>query len=320
MRIDYSKYSGVRIMSVTPLETLYHGVYFRSKTEARFAVFLDCLGVKWEYEPQGFDLGNGLKYLPDFKIYNVEIWDENRDKCNYDTYEPKMLDHIWVEVKGVWKDDKPGELSDYDYAKINSFVFDKSGSVINPLWVAGNCYTLNPMNKYDFLSCSDHGSQNLINTFRTITGDNKDLYPICPQYGKLVLAITDCHYPVPCCDWFVDGNDVYGIFCDNVLNALEEASRYKFDHGGQYKQASCEIHDHIASWSDFMVRSTRNCVCGMLEDIIEAGYDTLVDEILQKYSVKAVDDVPYCNTDITHHIYKDACKIVDDYGVILSER
>ena len=55
-------------MSVTPLETLYHGVYFRSKTEARFAVFLDCLGIKWEYEPQGFDLGNGLKYLPDFKI------------------------------------------------------------------------------------------------------------------------------------------------------------------------------------------------------------------------------------------------------------
>ena len=307
-------------MTIKPIETLYRGHYFRSKAEARFAVFLDCLGVKWDYEPQGFDLGNGLKYLPDFKIYNVEIWDENRDKCNYDTYEPKMLDHIWVEVKGMWKDDKPGELSDYDYAKINSFVFDKSGSVINPLWVAGNCYTLNPMNKHDFLSCSDHGSQNLINTFRTITGDNKDLYPICPQYGKLVLAITGCHYPVPCYDCFVDYDDVDYNFCDNVLNALEEASRYKFDHGGQYKQASCKIKDYIASWSDFMVESTRLCVCGMLEDINEAGHSDLVDEILQKYSVKTVDDVPYCNTDIVHLIYKDACKIVDDYGVILTER
>ena len=265
--IDFSEYSGVGIMSVTPLETLYHGVYFRSKTEARFAVFLDCLGIKWEYEPQGFDLGNGLK---------------------------------------LWKDDKPGELSDYDYAKINSFVFDKSGSVINPLWVAGNCYTLNPMNKHDFLSCSDHGSQNLINTFRTITGDNKDLYPICPQYGKLVLAITGCHYPVPCYDCFVDYDDVDYNFCDNVLNALEEASRYKFDHGGQYKQASCKIKDYIASWSDFMVRATRLTVCGMLEDINEAGYGDLVDEILKKYSVKTVDDVPYCNTDIVHLIYKDA--------------
>ena len=290
-------------MTIKPIETLYRGHYFRSKAEARFAVFLDCLGVKWEYEPQGFDLGNGLKYLPDFKIYNVEIWDENwtlkkdwaehNDKCHYDTYEPKMLDHIWAEVKGMWKDDKPGELSDFDYAKINRFVFDESGGVINPLWVVGNCYTLDPRNKQDFLSCADHGPQNLNNTFRTITGADKDLYPVCPQYGKLVLAITDCYYPVPY--GRIDCGVGYSI-CHNVINALEEANRYKF------------------------VRYRRFAVCGMLEDIIEDGYGTLVDEILKKYSVKTVDDVPYCNTDIVHLIYKDACKIVDDYGVILSER
>ena len=304
-------------MTIKPIETLYRGHYFRSKAEARFAVFLDCLGVKWDYEPQGFDLGNGLKYLPDFKIYNVEIWDENWDKCDYDTYKPKMLDHIWVEVKGMWKDDKPGELTDSDYAKINRFVFDESGS-INPLWVVGNCYTLDPRNKQDFSSCADRGPQNLVNTFRTITGDNKDLYPMCPQYGKLVLAITDCFYPVPYGGCFVPDVD-YSI-CDNILNALEEANRYKFDHGGQYEKASCVIYDHIAEWSDFMVRATRLTVCGMLEDINEAGYGTSVDEILKKYSVKTVDDVPYCRTDIIHLIYKDACKIVDDYDVILSER
>ena len=309
-------------MTITPIETRYMGHYFRSKAEARFAVFLDCLGIKWEYEPQGFDLGNGLKYLPDFKIYNVEIWDENRDKCHYDTYEPKMLDHIWVEVKGMWKDDKPGELSDYDYAKINSFVFDESGDVINPLWVAGNCYTLDPRNWKDFSSCAvDRGPQNLVNTFRTITGADKDLYPVCPQYGKLVLAITnDCHYPVPSCGYNAYDRDGAYDFCDNVINALEEAGRYKFDHGGQYEKAGCRIHDHIAEWEDFIVRATRLTVCGMLEDINEAGYGDLVDEILKKYSVKTVDDVPYCSTDIVHLIYKDACKIVDDYCVILSER
>lgn len=308
-------------MTIKPIETLYRGHYFRSKAEARFAVFLDCLGVKWDYEPQGFDLGNGLKYLPDFKIYNVEIWDENRDKCNYDTYTPKMLD-IWVEVKGMWKDDKPGELSDFDYAKISSFVFDKSGSVINPLWVAGNCYTLDPRNWQDFSSCAvDRGPQNLVNTFRTITGADKDLYPVCPQYGKLVLAITnDCHYLVPSCGYNAYDRDGAYDFCDNVINALEEAGRYKFDHGGQYEKASCVIHDHIAEWSDFIVESTRLTVCGMLEDINEAGYGDLVDEILRKYSVKTVDDVPYCDTDTVHLIYKDACKIVDDYCVILSER
>ena len=80
------------------------------------------------------------------------------------------------------------------------------------------------------------------------------------------------------------------------------------------------IRDHVAEWSGYMVRCRRYEICGMLEDINEAGYGGLVDEILQKYSVKTVDDVPYSNTDIVHRIYKDACKIVDDYGVILSER
>ena len=183
----------------------------------------------------------------------------------------------------MWKDDKPGELSDFDYAKINRFVFDGSESVINPLWVAGNCYTLDPRNRQDFLSCADHGPQNLINTFRTITGANKDLYPVCPQYGKLVLAITDCYYPVPY--GRIDCGVEYSI-CHNVINALEEANRYKFDHGSQYKQASCMIRDHVAEWSDYMVRCRRFVVCGMLEDINEAGYGDLVDEILKKYSVK----------------------------------
>ena len=187
----------------------------------------------------------------------------------------------------MWKDDKPGELSDFDYAKINRFVFDGSESVINPLWVAGNCYTLDPRNRQDFLSCADHGPQNLINTFRTITGANKDLYPVCPQYGKLVLAITDCYYPVPY--GRIDCGVEYSI-CHNVINALEEANRYKFDHGSQYKQASCMIRDHVAEWSDYMVRCRRFVVCGMLEDINEAGYGDLVDEILKKYSVKTVDD------------------------------
>lgn len=48
------------------LNTLYKGVYFRSRTEARWAVFFDALGVKWEYEKEGYDLGDGIWYLPDF--------------------------------------------------------------------------------------------------------------------------------------------------------------------------------------------------------------------------------------------------------------
>jgi hypothetical protein len=48
-----------------PIETIYRGYRFRSRLEARWAVFLDAAGVDWQYEAEGFDLG-GIYYLPDF--------------------------------------------------------------------------------------------------------------------------------------------------------------------------------------------------------------------------------------------------------------
>jgi hypothetical protein len=51
---------------VKAIETKYKGCRFRSRLEARWAVFFDALGVAWEYEPEGFELDGGARYLPDF--------------------------------------------------------------------------------------------------------------------------------------------------------------------------------------------------------------------------------------------------------------
>ncbi|KAK1177908.1 hypothetical protein B7755_006885 [Streptomyces sp. NBS 14/10] len=48
-------------------ETSYQGYRFRSRLEARWAVFFDTLGVRWEYEPEGYVL-DGKSYLPDFRL------------------------------------------------------------------------------------------------------------------------------------------------------------------------------------------------------------------------------------------------------------
>ena len=48
------------------IETEYNGYGFRSRLEARWAVFFDTLGIRYEYEPEGFVLSNGEQYLPDF--------------------------------------------------------------------------------------------------------------------------------------------------------------------------------------------------------------------------------------------------------------
>lgn len=49
------------------IETEYKSHRFRSRCEARWAIFLDGLGINWEYEKEGFDL-DGLWYLPDFWV------------------------------------------------------------------------------------------------------------------------------------------------------------------------------------------------------------------------------------------------------------
>lgn len=53
---------------IKAIETVYKGYRFRSRLEARWAVLFDSLGLKWEYEKEGFDLGDAGWYLPDFWI------------------------------------------------------------------------------------------------------------------------------------------------------------------------------------------------------------------------------------------------------------
>ncbi len=55
-------------MDIKPIETIYKGYRFRSRLEARWAVFFDSLGIKWEYEPEGIEFDDGTRYLPDFYL------------------------------------------------------------------------------------------------------------------------------------------------------------------------------------------------------------------------------------------------------------
>lgn len=55
---------------IKAIETVYNGYKFRSRLEARWAVFFDALGIEYQYEPEGFDLGEAGWYLPDFWLPN----------------------------------------------------------------------------------------------------------------------------------------------------------------------------------------------------------------------------------------------------------
>lgn len=61
---------------IKAIETRYAGCRFRSRLEARWARFFDFIGVRWEYEKEGFDLGESGAYLPDFWLPDLGIWYE----------------------------------------------------------------------------------------------------------------------------------------------------------------------------------------------------------------------------------------------------
>ncbi|MBM9591036.1 hypothetical protein JWG41_11300 [Leptospira sp. 201903075] len=58
---------------MNPIETEYKGYLFRSRLEARWAVFFDHFGFPFEYEKEGYNL-DGRWYLPDFWLPNWDCW------------------------------------------------------------------------------------------------------------------------------------------------------------------------------------------------------------------------------------------------------
>lgn len=58
---------------VKAIETMYDGHRFRSRAEARWAVFFNAVGWRYEYEKEGYDL-RGRWYLPDFFLPDLGFW------------------------------------------------------------------------------------------------------------------------------------------------------------------------------------------------------------------------------------------------------
>lgn len=181
--------------TLQPIETRYAGYRFRSRLEARWAVFFDALKIKYEYEPEGFKLSDGTCYLPDFWL------PESR---------------AFFEVKGV--------LSEKDAHKIEQLMADSNCPVIigypnfefeacdywwgdDLIRASKACSLLN--------RCRSCGKI----SFMGISGSYK-----CPCCG----AYDGDHL----CEWIMYGDSFYHSFAyPEVLKAVEAARGARFDHG-----------------------------------------------------------------------------------------
>ena len=188
-------------MDVKPIETVYKGYRFRSRLEARWAVFFDALGVEWEYEPEGFDI-NGTYYLPDFLIHDVE----GIHACEW-------RHGIYVEVKGV-----PDEAS---AEKVWHFI-EANYSV----WIVGAIPDpddyIADMERQRNHYCKTHRNMKhhcalCINDFGTLDGDL--CFPFTIDYtDHLIFRGSDSSYG-------------YGTWSQKVSDAFRAARQARFEHG-----------------------------------------------------------------------------------------
>lgn len=94
------------------IQTRYKNCKFRSRLEARWAVFFDHCGLNWQYEPEGFEFDEELaefgyfpedwegRYLPDFYIPEWKTWIEIKAKLPDDHFLMTMDEiKVWCLAK-----------------------------------------------------------------------------------------------------------------------------------------------------------------------------------------------------------------------------
>ena len=186
-----------------PVKTQYKGYSFRSRLEAKWAVFFDTLGVRWEYEPDGYPLRGGEVYLPDFLIRNTSIGS------------------LWVEVKGI--------MTEKDARKIRDFAFSSDdlefeGPDRAKIFVVGNMPYGDDFDELldDVSETENSDPFGLTFNLRTVRRSFRPGMPVLLNSGQLGIW---------CVDWDILNGCKDGVDVERTLNAYKAARQARFEHG-----------------------------------------------------------------------------------------
>lgn len=128
---------GKFIYRTPAIETLYSGIRFRSRLEARWAAFFDQMGWQWLYEP--IELGG---WLPDFEIGDIGTLVEVKPFASYAEFEQEVIPKVvlamataterdvllcgtdprflWISDRVSQLDDEPGWSVTFDQVSIGN--------------------------------------------------------------------------------------------------------------------------------------------------------------------------------------------------------
>lgn len=200
--------------AINAIETFYDGCRFRSRSEARWSVFFNEVGIPWEYEVEGFKLPSGL-YLPDFWL-------------------PTIGPHgTWFEVKGA-----PLDWNEHAFQLLQELC-----EGVNVDWALA--YGPIP---YETDNGGADDAQCAGRRLTTVNGDQPYNFCVCPWCGKVGLEFDARGARV--CGWkthFDDYEDALAVVkkaghwrADDkcytgddplILSAYRAARSARFEHG-----------------------------------------------------------------------------------------
>lgn len=180
-----------------PIDTLYKSNFFRSRLEARWAVFFDAIGEVYEYEPQGFK-HNGEWYLPDFYLPNCHL--RNRGEHS----------------KGLYIEIKPESFLASNYYPSKWFT---DNLVMFRGTPEKNIWDTRQYNKYDY----ETGGFELARRNEERVWDNCMLFWKCVKCGTCKIDFSESNY---------DECPLCGGKChhDLLIEASEKATKKRFEY------------------------------------------------------------------------------------------
>lgn len=222
--------------AIQAIPTEYKGVKFRSRKEARQAVFFDALGFEWEYEAEGYETEYG-PYLPDFWLPKQEyFWEVKAIEPNQ--RERQVMNAI-CEATGkkgfiCWELDPPlSRAGCFGYGLSDEptnpdFVWEDGGLWLNMRESLGELYRVwSPLER--------HLEEHYFTSEETVEALLAAKHS--PRWAECSVCWAWFAWPQPWCEPCPQCGVVgsYGDYAEELKQAVEMAKTYSFwNPGGRY--------------------------------------------------------------------------------------
>lgn len=161
-------------------ECFYSGYYLRSILEARTAVFLDKLDIKWEYEPKVLTVSDRLEsevipkhrsnsrswnYIPDFWLPDHKVFIEVKGSLDNQSLWKLLNTVAHISSSGEYGCNFRGSNDGYDVVIFGKGIFDPNVVWKAPIilhmcdgWLTNNIWPGKPQCQYNKTGCLDEFS------------------------------------------------------------------------------------------------------------------------------------------------------------------